>query len=292
VLAEIGDAFGRFAERRVCGSWQGPSHLLPAARYSLLAGGKRLRPALVVLSAYATTDRPPATGDQLLSIAAAVEMIHTYSLIHDDLPCMDNDDRRRGAPTCHVVHGVPDATWAGTALLVGAFGSLSRGFSGTSRIPVAARVLGASAGLVGMVGGQWLDTELPGSGAPRAAFSEVHERKTSALIAGCCALGGLASSADDTTLDILHDYGRSLGLAFQAVDDLLDVTGDAEVMGKRAGKDAAAGKLTALAALGLDGAKRYADEMAARASACVAPLGGPATPLLQELTAYLGRRGH
>jgi len=291
VLAEIGEVFPRAAEVVLAGEWRGSGRFCPAARYSLLVGGKRLRPALVILGAHAT-GMPRVSGHRLLSIAVAVEMIHTYSLIHDDLPCMDDDAIRRGAPTCHVAHGVADATWAGTALMVRAFQSLARGFFGTESLPVAARIMAEAAGFGGMVGGQWLDTELPASAVAPELFAEVHARKTAALIAGCCALGGLAGGSDDAAIRALCEYGSCLGRAFQAVDDLLDAMGDERMVGKRVGKDAAAGKLTAPSALGIEGTRTHVEGLAAQAVASLEPLSGPAIPLLRELAVQQSRRSN
>lgn len=261
----------------------------PAARYSLLAGGKRLRPILVVLAAHAAGPSRAPT-DRLLAVALAAEMIHTYSLIHDDLPCMDDDALRRGVSTCHVVFGVEAATWTGGTLLVAAFRLLREGFTDGAHLSAAARILADGAGFRGMVGGQWLDVELPRRGAPAGRFDEVHTRKTAALIAASCRLGGLAGGADDVGLNALWEYGICLGRAFQAVDDLLDTIGDEGTLGKGANKDAAAGKLTAPAALGVEGTRRYLDDLTGRAVEALASLRGPAVVLLRELVVDLSRR--
>ncbi|MBN1424805.1 polyprenyl synthetase family protein [Candidatus Fermentibacteria bacterium] len=249
-----------------------------------------MRPSLIVLSAYSGSESPAIAGDSLLAIATAVEMVHTYSLIHDDLPCMDDDLMRRGIPTCHVAYGISDATWAGSALLIEAFVILAREFSASGCLPEAARVMGDAAGLEGMVGGQWLDTQLPGTGVSGDAFIEVHRRKTAALLQGCCTLGGLAGGVDEPAIVALRSFGECLGLAFQAIDDLLDVTGNERVVGKRVGKDAQAGKLTATATLGVEGARRYVDELIDLAMSALASLEGPAVPRLRDLAFHLGHR--
>ena len=249
-----------------------PARLAEAMRYSLFAGGKRLRPILALASAEALGERPVGP---VLEFACAIELLHTYSLIHDDLPCMDDDDLRRGRPTSHKVFGEGLAVLAGDALLTEAFGfvaGLERSLAG----PLAAE-LARGAGAVGMVGGQWLDLEATGAAAPVGApqVERIHASKTAALIAAAAAGGAVAARAAPAVVDRLRAYGTALGLAFQAADDWLDVEASAELRGKRQGGDAALHKATLVTELGVEGAKRRAVEHAERAVALVGDLADP-----------------
>ena len=231
-----------------------PPRLKEAVRYSLLQGGKRLRPILTLAAAeMAGGDPAPA-----IPAACALEMIHTYSLIHDDLPAMDNDDLRRGNPTSHVKFGEATAILAGDALLTEAFVTIARTADESLREPMIA-ALAEAAGVFGMIGGQTDDVigekNLSGGSAfddRSALLHSIHKRKTGALIVGAFRLGGLAASADAEQLRALSDCGEAFGLAFQITDDLLDVTGNEKLLGKRVGKDAALGKLTFPSLLGID----------------------------------------
>ena len=231
-----------------------PPRLKEAVRYSLLQGGKRLRPILTLAAAeMAGGDPAPA-----IPAACALEMIHTYSLIHDDLPAMDNDDLRRGKPTCHIKFGEATAILAGDALLTEAFAAVARTADGAARTPMAA-ALAEAAGVFGMIGGQTDDVigekNLSGgslSDGRIALLRSIHRRKTGALITCAFRLGGLAVSAGEDELNALAACGEAFGLAFQITDDLLDVTGSEQLLGKRVGKDAALGKLTFPGLLGID----------------------------------------
>ena len=231
-----------------------PPRLKEAVRYSLLQGGKRLRPILTLAAAeMAGGDPAPA-----IPAACALEMIHTYSLIHDDLPAMDNDDLRRGKPTCHIKFGEATAILAGDALLTEAFAAVARTADEAVRAPMAA-ALAEAAGVFGMIGGQADDVigekSLSGgspSGDRIALLRSIHRRKTGALITCAFRLGGLAASAGEDELNALAACGEAFGLAFQITDDLLDVTGNEQLLGKRVGKDAALGKLTFPGLLGID----------------------------------------
>jgi len=222
-----------------------PERLHQAIRHSLFAGGKRLRPILC-LAAGETAGAPPG---RLLSPAAGLEMIHTYSLIHDDLPALDDDDLRRGVPPCHVVYGEATAILAGDALLTHGLGTLAKypegGEFAAAKIRVLETVVDAI-GTRGMIGGQATDLEAEKRETP--ATSElvlgIHENKTGRLIRASLAVGGLLSGATRDVLRALEAYGKAVGLAFQIKDDLLDVEADAATLGKAAGKDAAAGKAT------------------------------------------------
>src|SRR5262245_2471938 len=236
-----------------------PAELLAAMRYSLLAPGKRLRPLLVLLAHEAcgggATDPWPA--------ACAVEMVHVYSLIHDDLPAMDDDDLLRGLPTCHKKFSEATAILAGDALLTLAFQVLAEAYPSATGAACCAD-LARAAGAAGMVGGQADDLSWEGGERTLAELEFLHARKTGALIGSCLRLGARVAYARHpggvprTVLELLDGYGRALGLAFQITDDLLDVTGAAEEVGKRVGKDAARGKLTYPGLLGVEESRRRA----------------------------------
>lgn len=270
-----------------------PADLLEALSYSLLAPGKRLRPALVVLAAEACGGGDPWPA------ACAVEMIHAYSLIHDDLPAMDDDDLRRGQPTCHKKFGEALAILAGDALQALAFQLLAEGYPAATAA-AGCRELARAAGAAGMVGGQAAD--LAWERSPVAAGERtieqlefLHARKTGALIRASLRLGVLAAHADQppspALLERFDDYGRCLGLAFQITDDLLDVEGHTEHAGKRVGKDAPRGKLTYPSLLGVDESRRRAERLGREARAALAPLGPAAEPLL-GLVGFVLERDH
>ncbi len=271
-----------------------PPLIAEAVRYSVFAGGKRLRPLLALAAADAVTaGGPPADDAAVLPAACAVEMIHTYSLIHDDLPAMDDDTRRRGRPTSHVVYGEGIAVLAGDGLLTEAFRVLARHPPGDApevaarKLRVLARVAEA-AGVGGMVGGQVIDLEAAGQLAPErrrpaeasaldaAALDAMHARKTGALIRAAAVAGALLAGAPDAAVAAVDAYAGHLGLAFQIVDDILDVEGDASTLGKTAGKDAASGKPTYPGLHGLEASRRLAaaEIGRARASLAAAGLGG------------------
>jgi geranylgeranyl pyrophosphate synthase len=234
-----------------------------ALAYALDATGKGVRGALVLASYRAAG----GTHGGIAGVAAAVEIVHTYSLVHDDLPCMDDDAQRRGRPTLHVRFDVPTATRAGFLLVPVAVEELC---AGVAALGLPDRMLGKMAellleasGIRGMVAGQWLDLAAEGRQASPAELVEIHRRKTGALIATACRLGGLAAGAPPPLLDALGRYGDAIGLAFQIADDLLDATATTEVLGKTAGRDATLSKATYVSALGLAGARtealRHAD---------------------------------
>jgi len=257
-----------------------PERLRDAMRYSLFAGGKRLRPILALAAAEAVGGEPRGPA---LELACAVELIHTYSLIHDDLPAMDDDDLRRGRPTSHKVFGEAVAILAGDALLTEAFR-----FVAEAPAPLAGRLaaeLALGAGAAGMVGGQALDIEATGAGAVTVERVEaIHLRKTARLLAAAAAGGAAAAGAAREVVDRVRDYGLALGLAFQAADDWLDLEATVEIRGKQQGGDVALDKATLVAALGVAGAKRWAAEQVDRAEALVAELPAPAR--LRELARY------
>ena len=249
-----------------------PPTLHRAMRHSVFAGGKRVRPILTLL----TTELLGAELEPVVPAAAAIEMIHTYSLIHDDLPAMDDDDLRRGKPTCHKVYGEATAILAGDALQTLAFEVLSREPDGPHRAAARAEAVGlvaTAAGAAGMVGGQELDLRHENTGGDLPALESIHTRKTCALIRASVLLGAIHADADLPAREALSRYGECIGLAFQITDDVLDVQSDSAQLGKTAGKDEAAGKLTYVSLLGLDESRRRARSLAAEARSLVEPLG-------------------
>lgn len=246
-----------------------PDPIAEPIRYAVEAGGKRLRPILCRAAYHAAGGRAGEPG--IDDVACAVELIHTYSLVHDDLPCMDDDDLRRGRPSTHRAFDVPRATVAAAALIPMACETVSRGGEalGLSDPECAelVRVLCVAAGGAGMVGGQLLDLEAEGRAIPLDALEAIHARKTGALLAASLRLGGLAARAPARLLEALDAYGRALGLAFQITDDILDVTSASAVLGKTAGKDRDQHKATYPAILGLDAARVRARQEMERAVA-------------------------
>jgi len=263
-----------------------PKTIHQAMRYSIFAGGKRLRPVICLASAEVVGGKI----DNALPLACALECIHTYSLIHDDLPAMDNDDFRRGKPTSHKVFGEGMAILAGDGLLTIAFEIAVQG-KATSRYSYSdlVRELAKASGSQGMVGGQVADLEGEGKKISPADLRYIHENKTAALIASSIRLGAMSANATPKQLAYLTDFGQSLGLAFQVIDDILDVTQTSEKLGKSAGKDVAAQKATYPALLGLDKAKKEADRLTARARAALKPFGKNAAPL-EAIADYLLQR--
>ena len=237
-----------------------PARLVSAMRYSLFAGGKRIRPILVLAAAGAAGGK----DDDALLPACAVELVHTYSLIHDDLPAMDDDDFRRGRPTCHRAFDEGTAILAGDALLTMAFDLLSVENKGEGpKINDHLRLrmvqeLARAAGWRGMVGGQQVDMDSEGSEPDLPVLEYIHTHKTGALIRCSLILGGLCANTDEATLRALDSYGEKVGLAFQVVDDILDVTATTEEMGKDQGSDAERGKVTYPGLFGLEGARERA----------------------------------
>lgn len=252
-----------------------PTRLVEAMRYCVLAPGKRLRPMLVLMAAEACD----GSIEGAMPAACAVEMIHAYSLIHDDLPAMDDDDLRRGLPTCHKQFDEATAILAGDGLLTLAFEVLA-----TQLHPgdVAARccaVLASAAGVVGMVGGQADDMAGGLEGDDLERIESIHARKTGALINASLELGAVCAGAESNRIDALDAYGRRLGLAFQITDDLLDVRGDSSAVGKRVGKDAEQGKATYPALLGVEASIRRAEQLIEEACDALRPLGAKGTGL-------------
>ena len=257
-----------------------------AIRYSLLGGGKRFRGALLLAAYRAAGGRDDAT-----TLAAAVEIVHTYSLVHDDLPCMDDDDMRRGRPTVHKAYGVRAATVAGVAMVplaVSVAVQAARELRVREPGQIVSELMSAS-GAGGMIGGQLLDLEGEGKPHTLAQLEQVHRGKTGALVRAAALLGGVAAGADERAADALATYGSALGLAFQIADDVLDVTGTTQVLGKTAGRDAVLGKSTYPALLGVDGATARAHALVTEG--CTALDGvGLLTPALARMANFVVRR--
>jgi len=256
-----------------------PPVIFRSARYSVFAGGKRLRPILCIGAAEAVG----GPIDAVMPAACALELIHTYSLIHDDLPAMDDDDMRRGKPTSHKVFGEAVAILAGDALLTDAFRIIAgRTPVGAVRAETLLQVIqevALAAGWFGMVGGQVVDIESEGKALDEKTLSFIHTRKTGALITVSLRAGALLGGADADALDALTEYGRHVGLAFQIADDILNVEGDAKALGKGTGSDRSRGKLTYPALVGVETSKRVAAELVEKAVEDLRPLDERAEPL-------------
>lgn len=260
-----------------------------ALAYALGTAGKRVRAALLLASYRAAGGR----SSGIAGIAAAVEIVHTYSLVHDDLPCMDDDAQRRGRPTTHVAFDVATATRAGFILVPVAVEELAQG---AAELGLDAERLGRMAGLLleasgirGMVGGQWLDLEAEGKSLDLSQLFEIHRRKTGALIEAACALGALAAGGHEAMVDTLTRYGREIGVAFQIADDLLDATATTEELGKTAGRDATLEKATYVSVLGQDAARREAVRHAQAAGSALKE-GGVSSDTLLVLAGYIVQR--
>ena len=270
-------------------SWQVPPRLREAALYSLEAGGKRIRPILVLASAESVAG-DPAAQERALPFAVAVEMVHTYSLIHDDLPAMDNDDYRRGRPTNHKVFGEAMAILAGDGLLTHAFyvaaGAAKRGVP-ADRVLAVVEELARFAGLPGMVGGQADDMDGEQGATTLAQLENIHQRKTGDLIAFSLRAGGHAAGANETQLAGLERYGRSLGLAFQIQDDILDVTGDEAKLGKPLNSDERQRKVTYPYLVGLDESRRLVAQLTEDAKEAAASCGLSEPGRLLNIADYL-----
>ena len=268
------------------------SRLFEAMRYSIFAGGKRLRPVLIM----ATAELLGGKRERALRVAAAMEILHTYSLIHDDLPCMDDDDLRRGKPTCHVQFDEATAVLAGDALLTLAFEVLSDRRThpdSTTRIELV-RMFSEASGAKGMVGGQMIDmlneakvTEELDQGA----LARLQRKKTGALFSGCCEAAVILNGASRDEHHRLASYARNIGLAFQMVDDVLDEVGSEEVMGKRTNKDAGRGKATFATLLGVEGAKMQAEFLCSQAVQFIQPFGKKGR-VLELLARFIVARSH
>ena len=285
ILQTHGQATDAYLRQLLTRYGAAPRRLVESVEYSLMAGGKRLRPALVLECARAcgATQNTPAA----LAAAGAMELIHTFSLVHDDLPAMDNDDLRRGRPTNHKVFGEAMAILAGDAMVTMAFEALA--IDAGAHAGRLVKELASASGPEGMIGGQVLDME--GENKPLALeqLQHIHRLKTGALLRCSCRMGAIAAGADDTKLAAISDYGRHIGLAFQIVDDLLDVTATPEQMGKATGKDQKKGKNTYPALLGMDESRRQAQQQLTSAVSALTTL-GPAAGGLRILAEFVVHR--
>jgi geranylgeranyl diphosphate synthase type II len=264
------------------GPANGPeSRLFEAMRYSLMAGGKRLRPIL----ALAACEAVGGILDAAMGLACAIEMIHTYSLVHDDLPCMDDDDLRRGRPTNHKVYGEAIATLAGDGLLTDAFKVLARSVTSDTQPPSPQALLetiaelATAAGSSGMVGGQVMDLLSEGRLLSLGELEELHSKKTGALFVAAVCGGARLGGATATQLTSMREYAQALGLAFQVIDDLLDVEASTDAMGKRTNKDEARGKATYPSLIGIDRSRGLAGELVRKAHAALDAFDHRAEPL-------------
>jgi farnesyl diphosphate synthase len=261
-----------------------PAGLGEAMRYGVLDGGKRLRPLLVLASCEALS----GAADAALRAAVAVELIHAYSLVHDDMPCMDNDVLRRGKPTVHVKFGEAQAMLAGDAMQALAFEVLTPAPGDASPVEPALQarltgLLARAAGHAGMAGGQAIDLASIGRPLDEATLGDMHRRKTGALLQASVLMGAACGQPSPAVWQALSDYGAAIGLAFQVVDDILDVTQASETLGKTAGKDIDSNKPTYVSILGLDAARRHAQQLRSQAHAALARSGLAATALLAVL---------
>jgi geranylgeranyl diphosphate synthase type II len=280
-----------YLDRQLPAAASFPQPLFEAMRYSLFAGGKRIRPAFV----FAAAEAVGGDGEAALPFAAGLEMIHTYSLVHDDLPAMDDDDLRRGKPTCHKVYGEGTAILAGDGLLTDAFAVVTApGVLAThpaERVAQIVHELAVAAGSGGMVAGQALDLGAAGHGVDLATLEFLHTHKTGALIRAAVRVGGLAVGAGPDPLEALTRYASRLGLAFQIADDVLDVEGDPAQLGKPVGSDQGLGKATYPALLGVEESKRLAAQLMEEALAALSMFGAGAEPLA-ALARFVVERSH
>ncbi len=264
-----------------------PASIHAAMRHSTFAGGKRLRPVLAYQAAVAVSGKVP---EGIAHLGAALEMLHTYSLIHDDLPALDNDDLRRGKPTCHVVYGEAIAILAGDALQTRAFEVLANlATPPSATVQILSLIANAVGTVDGMIGGQVLDIESEHAKPTAELVNAIHRAKTGALIRVSIVTGGLYAGAHAEALRQLDTFGRKAGLAFQIIDDILDVTVDSASLGKTAGKDLGAEKATWPAVFGLDESKRQAAQLIEEAFAAIEPLGDKADGL-KSVARYLVER--
>ena len=283
-LGRVEEALSRWV------SAEAPAGLGESMRYAVLDGGKRLRPLLVLAASDAVGGQPEAA----LRAACAIELIHAYSLVHDDMPCMDNDVLRRGKPTVHVQFGEAQALLAGDALQALAFELLT---PEGDEVPPAVqaqlcRLLARAAGYEGMAGGQAIDLASVGVDLDESRLRRMHRLKTGALLQASVAMGAACASAPAPVLQALMRYGAALGLAFQVVDDILDVTADSATLGKTAGKDAASDKPTYVSLMGLERARAHAAELLAEARSALQDSGLPDTRALTALADMVVHRSH
>ncbi|HJT69987.1 MAG TPA: farnesyl diphosphate synthase [Terriglobales bacterium] len=274
-------------ERLLPGSDVRPASIHQAMRHSVFAGGKRIRPILCMEAGRAVAGRLPAGIEEL---GAALEMLHTYSLIHDDLPALDNDDLRRGRPTCHRIFGEAIAILAGDALQTQAYEVLSKlQCPAESRVKIVEEIARGTGTVNGMIGGQVVDLEAEHKKPDAATLEYIHLSKTAALITASVVTGGIYANAQPKIMEDLRTFGRAIGLAFQIVDDVLDVTQTSEQLGKTAGKDAASEKATYPALFGIEESRRKAAALLEEAQQSIKSLGERAE-VLKQLAQFLVER--
>jgi geranylgeranyl diphosphate synthase type II len=263
-----------------------PDRLTSAMEYMVLSPGKKVRAAIVLWTCEILCDE---TRPSAVAAAAALEMVHTYSLIHDDLPAMDDDDLRRGRPSCHKQFDEATAILAGDALLTEAFSLLATKVDTPDEAVRMIRLLAEAAGPAGMIAGQMADMEGERKGGTLEDLRFIHVNKTARMFAAAAGLGVIAAGADESSMEAMMTYGLKLGLGFQVADDILDVSATSETLGKTAGKDAAKGKLTYPAMVGLEASLRIGEELAAGAIEALAPF-GPRADILRRLAVEMRER--
>ena len=284
-LARRAAEVNEWLDRLVPSETTPPEQLHRAMRYSLLAGGKRLRPALVLSAGEAFG----ADTDDLMPAACAIEMIHTYSLIHDDLPAMDNDDLRRGRPTCHKAFGEAVAILAGDALLTQAFRVLAADYPNRDadcQVRVIREIATAAGTVEALIGGQMADIESEGKNVDALTLEYIHNSKTGAMISTSVVVGGIISGAGTEQIEKLREYGRRIGLAFQIADDILDVTSTRELLGKTPGKDNAVSKATYPSIHGMAASEARARQLVDEAVAIAAKL-DLKTRVLEDIARFI-----
>ena len=287
VLEQGREAVDRALERLLPAATQHPISIHKAMRHSVFAGGKRLRPILCMEAGRMVAEQLPAGIED---VGAALEMLHTYSLIHDDLPALDNDDLRRGRPTCHKVFGEAIAILAGDALQTQAYETLAQlRCSAEARVAIIREIAHGTGTVDGMIGGQVVDLEAEHAKPSLETLEYIHRSKTAALITASVVSGGIYGGATAAQVARLRTFGQSVGLAFQIVDDVLDVTQSSEQLGKTAGKDTAAEKATYPALFGIDESLRKADMLVEQACNELNEF-GPASSTLKELARFLVER--
>ena len=276
-LSEAKAAVDQSLDRLLPAESEEPPTIHRAMRYSVFAGGKRLRPVLVLASG----ESAGGNRETLLHLGSAIEMMHTYSLIHDDLPALDNDDLRRGQPTCHRVFGEAIAILAGDSLMTRCYQVLSElpGISDSERLTIVREMAYATGTVNGMIGGQVADLESEGKKVSAAMLEYIHRSKTGALLAVCPRSAALASGASPEKLERLTEFGRKIGLAFQIIDDILDLTGSSTDLGKTAGKDERVKKATYPALYGVEASRAKARELINAGIEDLGDFGAAADPL-------------
>jgi geranylgeranyl diphosphate synthase type II len=286
-LAELKCAVDEYLDRLLPAENEEPPTMHRAMRYSVFAGGKRVRPILIV----AAGETLGGVRDTLLHLGAAVEMMHTYSLIHDDLPALDNDDLRRGRPTCHKVFGDAIAILAGDALMTRSYQVLSElpNVPDATRLAILKEIAYATGTVGGMIGGQVVDLESEGKPISAPVLEYIHRSKTGALLTACTRCGALAAGATAAQLHALTEFGRKIGLAFQVIDDILDLTASSDKLGKTAGKDQKVKKATYPALYGIEASRCKAQELIHDAVEAVRDMGSRAEPL-RELAQFVCSR--